>query len=494
MGDDEAREFAAARNALVVAAAGCGKTDLIARAVRCDERGRQLVLTHTHAGVRVLRERLLKTYGVPAKRFVVDTIDGWALRYARSYPALSGLGNQGPPAAAWPDIRQAARKALERLAIRDVVANSYTGLYVDEYQDCAGSQHALICTLSEILPARIVGDPLQGIFDFEDQPPAEMLLFERPDPRPDWRSDVEGCFPRLRELQTPYRWRTENPELGEWLGDVRTRLEGGTEINLLEGPIDWKRVDDPNQRYIPATNACRSVATRQGERIVVIRRLPNHCFQLGKKLGGQYRCAERLDCPDLFKWVHRLEELCGPERANAIIELARCCITSTPDVLRSLQKAFAAGQEPGPHRAKKHPELKQALLAVARDDDPTLVATALDRVEEVGGANRFHRYELWDAVRQTFATHDPCADGALRDTAWSVRDRARHYGRRLSRCTIGTTWLVKGLQFDHCIVIDADDDGFDAKNLYVAMTRASKSLTILAASPRLQKPRALQSG
>jgi hypothetical protein len=37
---------------------------------------------------------------------------------------------------------------------------------VDEYQDCSLDQHELICLLSEILPCRILGDPLQGIFSF----------------------------------------------------------------------------------------------------------------------------------------------------------------------------------------------------------------------------------------------------------------------------------------------------------------------------------------
>ena len=37
--------------------------------------------------------------------------------------------------------------------------------------------------------------------------------------------------------------------------------------------------------------------------------------------------------------------------------------------------------------------------------------------------------------------------------------------------------LVKGLEYDHAVVLDADS--LDAKHLYVAMTRGSKSLTII---------------
>jgi len=54
----------------------------------------------------------------------------------------------------------------------------------------------------------------------------------------------------------------------------------------------------------------------------------------------------------------------------------------------------------------------------------------------------------------------------------------RHKGRPLiHQKLIGTTLLVKGLEYDHAVILDADV--LDAKHLYVAMTRGSKSLTII---------------
>ena len=44
-------EFANSRDAAVIAAAGCGKTNLIAFATAAHNTGRELILTHTHAGV-----------------------------------------------------------------------------------------------------------------------------------------------------------------------------------------------------------------------------------------------------------------------------------------------------------------------------------------------------------------------------------------------------------------------------------------------------------
>jgi DNA helicase-2/ATP-dependent DNA helicase PcrA len=54
----------------------------------------------------------------------------------------------------------------------------------------------------------------------------------------------------------------------------------------------------------------------------------------------------------------------------------------------------------------------------------------------------------------------------------------RHTGRPIRhQKLIGTTLLVKGLEYDHAVILDADS--LDTKDLYVAMTRGAKSLTII---------------
>lgn len=88
---------------------------------------------------------------------------------------------------------------------RDVPTSStpsYKGLYVDEYQDCTSEQHALVMKLARELPCRILGDPLQGIFDF-----GEQII--------DWKRDVAGMCSVLGTLQTPERWyRDGTPTIG----------------------------------------------------------------------------------------------------------------------------------------------------------------------------------------------------------------------------------------------------------------------------------------
>ena len=53
-----------------------------------------------------------------------------------------------------------------------------------------------------------------------------------------------------------------------------------------------------------------------------------------------------------------------------------------------------------------------------------------------------------------------------------------------TRGTVSRTLLVKGLEYDHAIVLDADK--LDTKQLYVALTRGSHRLTILSRQPVLR--------
>ena len=91
----DAATLAGAPRAFVTAAAGCGKTHLISEAVCHHGTRRDLVLTHTNAGVDALRQKM-RPLGNGSTHIVVDTIAGWALRYASAFPRTSGLGTPLP--------------------------------------------------------------------------------------------------------------------------------------------------------------------------------------------------------------------------------------------------------------------------------------------------------------------------------------------------------------------------------------------------------------
>ena len=178
----DARRLASASNVAVVLPAGAGKTELIARATRfaSETAGRQLILTHTHAGVHALRDRLARL-GVAPQSYKLTTIAGWALMWALHYPSVSGLRTTQPNQDEWDAVYDGARQVLANPHLASRVRESYGGGFVDEYQDCTLRQHSLSLALSQLMPLRVLGDPLQGIFGFT----GDSIL---------WSRDVESSF------------------------------------------------------------------------------------------------------------------------------------------------------------------------------------------------------------------------------------------------------------------------------------------------------------
>ena len=64
------------------------------------------------------------------------------------------------------------------------------------------------------------------------------------------------------------------------------------------------------------------------------------------------------------------------------------------------------------------------------------------------------------------------------------RNRIRRVGRKVEGKCLGTTALTKGLEFDTVAILDAHNYTCP-KNLYVALTRASKKLIIFTKNKML---------
>ncbi len=127
----------------ITAPAGCGKTQLIAESlIRHSNKKPILILTHTNAGVSVLRSRLDRA-GVPSKSYRLATLDGWALRTLNTFPVRSGIDVEhlslADPRNDYPAIKRAAAALLEGKHVDDIIDASYSRVIVDEYQDCGPS-------------------------------------------------------------------------------------------------------------------------------------------------------------------------------------------------------------------------------------------------------------------------------------------------------------------------------------------------------------------
>ena len=95
---------------------------------------------------------------------------------------------------------------------------------------------------------------------------------------------------------------------------------------------------------------------------------------------------------------------------------------------------------------------------------------------------RLFRREMFFAMRSALQIRFVRQYDTLTDAIWDVQNRIRHTGRSIGKRSIGSTLLVKGLEFEHVVIIHADN--MSRKDWYVALTRATNSVTILSPSEK----------
>ena len=469
--------FSEKERALIITPAGCGKTEIIARAVSFSDasKGRQLILTHTHAGVKSICDRL-KKLGVPRKYYHVDTIAGFSLQYAASFPASSGLGTDFDPSNnEWDKVYPAANHVISSSHGKKIIAASFCGVYVDEYQDCIKQQHDIILKLADYIPCRILGDPLQGIFGFKNNPVIN------------WYDDVFPNFERVGDKNTewiPYRWKGKNEALGDWLLQARKDLLGGRKIDFRSLPKEciWLPLN-PQNLGIQITRCLEKIRT--GESVVAIRRWAYHAHELAKMLQGTYTSMEEVDSKDLNKWSNTFETSTGIPRAINIIEFASTCMTGVATPLATIKRKLEKGDKTAKSNLR-HKEIFEGLVKITEDNSLALLLPIFRKIESIP-ERKIYRKELWQDMKKSLDEYvNSDGDLGLQKTVWKVRDRGRVYGRAVDKRTVSRTLLIKGLEFEHAIIINADE--LDAKELYVAITRGSKSLTVFSANPVIHKP------
>ena len=459
----------------VVAAAGCGKTELIARAAAAGD-GRRLILTHTHAGVDVLRRRL-RDHGVSSSRYLIDTIAGWSLRYASAYRRRSGLALGDPRTDSdWTAVYAAAARLIRSGAVKRVLCASYSGLFVDEYQDCGASQHAVVVALSENLPTCLFGDPMQAIFDFKGQAPV------------DWDRDVFPRFAKLCTLSRPHRWiKHDNHGMATWLKRVRTDLERGAPVDLgnLPDKVQWMPLpDDIGQRHQKIVGACLTAMGRPGDLVVIAdpANLEGRA-KIASKLARQgFSNIEPVDCKTAYALVRRLGHVAGSDRLGPALDIIEKCMAGAERA--AFDHAVASRKRGGSLGTAKFGDHLIGLGVALSDGGADAAVLALIDAFVARPTSLVYRREMLWAIRTALKMKiaDDCAD--LEEGLWRAQNQARHAGRPVPHRAVGSTLLVKGLEFANAVVIHSDS--MSGKDWYVALTRATHTLTVLSPLRRFQ--------
>ncbi|MDG1277645.1 MAG: AAA family ATPase [Algoriphagus sp.] len=138
------QEFVSMNKSMLIAPAGYGKTHTIAECLKnIRNKEKQLILTHTHAGVASIKEKIKKE-GIPNSSFEVETITSFAQRYVLAFYTGNDLPKQEDSKLYYPFVIEKANTLFKLKPIREILFNTYKGLFVDEYQDCNVSQHNFI--------------------------------------------------------------------------------------------------------------------------------------------------------------------------------------------------------------------------------------------------------------------------------------------------------------------------------------------------------------
>jgi hypothetical protein len=496
----DAAGFMDALPASVVLPAGAGKTHLLAAGAKhvVDGGGKVLVITHTNAGVHAVVARL-KRFGVTTGVHVT-TITSLAFRLARAYPVL---GELIVPRVMVPEDSQAyvqaATRALAGVHIRAVLRASYTHVIVDEYQDCNTEHHAMVLKIKEaVARVGVLGDPLQAIFGFSED-------------LPDW-DEVLREFPEHLDIAAePRRWAGQNEDLGAWLFSIRPHLTVGRVLKL-DNPRypPGVRFTDISGKHQGVANAARSALSLPADETVLVisARHPASGRSIAGQLDGLYTVMEEVAGSFIGSWLTKLLNAEPEGYASWLFDFTKNCHAKCgildPDPLGKRYRRGETGGHLLETSAKREP-VRSAIEALDRVvANPTLaeLAAAMDVIPSSPGI-RLHSHEAWYDAKAAIrgAASQGGDESLLHAELAKARGSLRHAGRRERRRIISRTLLVKGLEYDHVIIADAGNHT-EVNDLYVALTRARKSIHILAsggsltlvASPRGPKARKVSQG
>lgn len=464
-------DILAARRGLVVAPAGCGKTQSIVEAIAASDGRPALVLTHTNAGRIALGARLGRR-GVATGKYRLATLDGWAMRLAAAYPVRCGFTLNGD-APDYHRLRDAAANLVAGRGIDEIITATYGRLLVDEYQDCSGRQHRLVSELARLLPTCVFGDRLQAVFDFDR---VDRLIA--------W-PDVENAFALVGELGVPHRWENVGAgDLGRWLLEVRAELLLGRKINLQLGGerVQWRQLTGNADVDIRAQVAAqRQVDRDPGETLLIIgdSRNVGSRHEYARHAEG-VNVVEPVELRAIIEWAQRMNGQRGADLFDRVMAFAReVMVNLEADRLRQRLNVIQRGRHRRVPTAEEAAALALLNAGSYAEAEALLTALVADR------NRRVFRRGLFTPMMTALVAAAARPDADLVAAAGSVRDQGRFAGRRLPTKAVGSTLLLKGLESDHALILNADQ--MSAAHLYVALSRGSRSVTVFSTNPMLPR-------
>ena len=460
-------KFMKAHRACLIAPAGYGKTHTIIECLK-HSTSRQLVLTHTHAGVAALKTKM-SAANIPASRYELSTISAIAQRLSLSFTSPDRVSNGGARNTyffSWTLSRAKALLGCDFL--KRVFASSYGGIIVDEYQDCSVAQHELIISMAEQLPLHVLGDPMQGIFGFAGQ---SIVDFEK---------HLAG-FDQYK-LDIPYRWKDTNPELGKEIAWLRDDLLSGIDIDFTKfNVIQYEKVA-VNCYQHRLLELCYKFQNR-GTTVVIVSDSMNRATRMAvaRLFGGRCSIVEAIDDKEFYEQASLVDRLSMNNSAATLYCIAIKLFFKTGVEEWLGIKGVKKKRRADAKNVSKY--LEEAVMKLKTSPSPASFGSCLSLMYSLPNItllNHEKYYSLQSAIRMSEKEGISVAQAMVKE-----RDIIRGVGRRIKGFSVGTTLLTKGLEFDNVVVLETGRkfnlcDAIDRRHFYVAISRASKNVCVLS--------------
>lgn len=460
-------------NAAIIAPAGHGKTEMISELV--DKLpGKKLVLTHTNAGVSVLSKRLDRKH-VGKEKYSLSTISSFCMKWCEAYPVTANidLGISVIDDNFFSDRIRGSKGIFSHKWARNVIFSTYSCVIVDEYQDCNIEQHQIFLELNKTIPIYVLGDPLQSIFGWSGKPVS-------------WKN-IE--FEIVDIYTEPYRWKNSNIELGKYLTKVRKTLMPSLDGKCVRFDIvpngDFIKVISPSD----VQGAKLLNETRGYKSVLYITKWQKEQCAFSQNMGGIFQNDEPQNLKDLYYIAKKLDNGNVITRTNAIISFMESCATHIASELVSYKKHIEK-DDFNFGRISKHVEFGNRILKLHENNRYDEILSVLEWFNK-NPDFKIYRFELFtELIRSIRFARDN--GKSIYESAKTIRmmsgyqSKYSHFQRLSSR-----TVLSKGLEFE-CVVIDLKDS-YTATDMYVAMTRAMKTIIFITdkSSILLEKPKGI---
>ncbi|UUM12874.1 UvrD-helicase domain-containing protein [Clostridiaceae bacterium HFYG-1003] len=466
MNERDLNQILSKHNAAIIAPAGHGKTEMIVDLVEASP-GKQLLLTHTNAGIHALKKRLFKR-GISKDKYTIYTIASYCMKLCSAYPVNADITTVDITDPNFYSFQyKGVCNILNHSWIQRVLKASYHSVIVDEYQDCIQEQHAILLRLNNFLPVYVLGDPLQAIFDWVG-------------PLVSWQS-ME--FNIIEPETYPWRWEKCNPELGQYLVRLRESLSPTLQGDKVK--ISTQSYGKSVSRIHPINRTLSYLRKELKEynSVLYITKWPKQQQTICKLTGGLFQYDESQEMKELFSTANLLDSGNRFEVSCTIFDFLKKCAFHVNE-LETYRKHLLSG-DTNFNRITKHITFGELITKVCEEPSIQSVIDVLNWFK-LTSAFKIYRKELFGEMLRALK-YAQTNNMQIYDSAQKIRtvpglQKAYTEFKLISSRTV----LAKGLEFE-CVVIDLSEsqkkyEQLSATDYYVAMTRATKKIYLVTES------------